>query len=83
MLNCSKNFIHLRDNPLYFALKRASEVANLLPTNHIKDTITTPHELVYGTKVDYRSLSSQCSVSPMSNYHLNEWKMATNGVAKP
>jgi dUTPase len=39
----------------FFAVKRASEVCNLLPTNHLS-TVTTPFELVHRKKVDYRLL---------------------------
>jgi hypothetical protein len=39
----------------FFAVKRASKVCNILPTNHL-DSITTPFELVHHKKVDYRLL---------------------------
>ena len=47
----------------YFAIKRACEVGNILPTLHIKNIITTPHELVFGSKADYRSLFPMFSLS--------------------
>jgi dUTPase len=40
----------------YFAVKRATEIGNILPTNHIKNQIITPYELVFNQKVDYRTL---------------------------
>ena len=40
----------------YHGVKRAVEVGNILPTSHIKTKITTPFEIVYGKKVDYRQL---------------------------
>ena len=40
----------------WFAVKRATEVLNVLPTTHLKNKIITPHELVFNDKVDYRSL---------------------------
>ena len=40
----------------YFAVKRAAEVNNIMPTTHIKNKVTTPFELVHGRKVDYRQL---------------------------
>jgi deoxyuridine 5'-triphosphate nucleotidohydrolase len=39
----------------YFAIKRACEVSNLLPTSHMQNP-TTPHELVYKKPADYRQL---------------------------
>ena len=37
----------------YFTVKQACKIDNIMPTKHIKNVITTPHELVFGTKVDY------------------------------
>jgi hypothetical protein len=39
----------------FFAIRRACEVCNILPTSHL-GTITTPFELVHAKKVDYRLL---------------------------
>jgi deoxyuridine 5'-triphosphate nucleotidohydrolase len=39
----------------YLAIKRGCEVSNILPSKHM-NKITTPHELVYNKKVDYRVL---------------------------
>jgi hypothetical protein len=39
----------------FFGVKRACEVLNMMPIKR-QDTITTPFELVYKKKVDYRSL---------------------------
>jgi deoxyuridine 5'-triphosphate nucleotidohydrolase len=46
----------------HLAIKRACEVSNVLPTNHT-NTITTPHELVYNKKVDYRVLFPMFSIA--------------------
>jgi hypothetical protein len=46
----------------FFAVKRACEVCNLLPTQHL-DKVTTPFELVYQKKVDYRLLFPMFSVA--------------------
>ncbi len=47
----------------YFAMKRACEVCNILPTSHIKDVYTTPHELVYNEKPDFRQLFPLFSIA--------------------
>ena len=39
----------------YFGVKRACEVLNMMPIKR-HDDITTPHELVHNSKVNYRSL---------------------------
>jgi hypothetical protein len=46
----------------FFAIKRACEVCNILPTSHM-DSITTPHTLQFGTKVDLRQLFPMFSVA--------------------
>ena len=46
----------------FFAIKRACEVCNLLPTSHM-DAVTTPHALQFGTKVDLRQLFPMFSVA--------------------
>ena len=39
----------------YFGVKRACEVLNMMPIKR-HDTITTPHEVVHNSKVNYRAL---------------------------
>ena len=85
LVNMSRNWMTsnlLPSTYWYFALKRASEVGNILPTNHIKDTITTPHELVFGSKVDYRSLFPMFSLAyvklpPRQMEDGNKWSSKT------
>jgi len=45
----------LPSNFWWFALKRATEVSNYIPIKR-DATLTTPHELVYGSKPDLRNL---------------------------
>ena len=40
----------------FFAVKRAAEIMNILPTKHMKGIVTTPFEQVHKQKVDYRQL---------------------------
>ena len=61
---------HLPAKFWFFALKRACEVCNILPTKHT-NTITTPHELVYNQKVDYRVLFPMFSVAYINKYTQN------------
>eukprot|EP00957_Ditylum_brightwellii_P060182 4571216-Ditylum_brightwellii.AAC.1 len=44
--------------PMYwwFAIKRACEMRDILPTQHIRHTTTTPYGQTYGKKVDYPQL---------------------------
>ena len=64
----------------YFAVKRAVEVLNILPTNHIKNKTTTPFELVHGQKVDYRQLFPMFScayikkVTEQGGHHKSKFK---------
>jgi hypothetical protein len=56
----------------WFAVKRATEVANILPTFHLgDDNPTTPHEMFYGEKPDLRNLIPMFTVTwvnrPTSN----------------
>ena len=51
----------------FFALKRACEICNILPTKH-HGSITTSHELVYKQKVDYRCLFPLFSVAYIKKY---------------
>ena len=46
----------------FFAIKRACEVCNLLPTSHLEE-ITTPHQIQFGKKVDLRQLFPMFSVA--------------------
>jgi deoxyuridine 5'-triphosphate nucleotidohydrolase len=46
----------------FYGIKRACEVTNILPAPHVKK-LTTPHELVYKTKVDYRQLFPMFSIA--------------------
>jgi dUTPase/transposase InsO family protein len=46
----------------FFAVKRASEVCNILPTRHLS-SVSTPFELVHKKKVDYRLLFPMFSTS--------------------
>ena len=36
----------------WFGIKRAIEILNILPSSHLKNSVKTPHELAFGTKVD-------------------------------
>ena len=62
----------------FFAVKRAVEVCNILPTKHL-DTITTPYELVFKKQVDYRQLFPMFSVAYIKQVretggnHKNKW----------
>ena len=47
----------------WFAIKRAVEIMNIMPCSHLKKGITTPHEFVFGKKVDYRVLFPMFSVA--------------------
>ena len=40
----------------FFALKRATEIMNILPTKHEGGIVSTPFEYVHNKKVDYRQL---------------------------
>ena len=46
----------------WFALKRATEVSNYIPLR-VDGKITTPHQLVYGQKVDLRNIFPMFSVA--------------------
>ena len=46
----------------YHALKRACKVCNMLPLKQV-DKITSPHELVYGQKLDYRNMLPMFSIA--------------------
>ena len=85
LVNMSRNWMTSNLLPSYywyFALRRACEVGNILPTNHIKGTITTPHELVFRTKVDYRTLFPMFSLAfikfpPRRQDDGNKWSSKT------
>ena len=46
----------------WFAIKRAIEISNIMPTKY-GNTISTPYENLYGDKVDYRQLFPMFSTS--------------------
>lgn len=52
----------------YFAIKRASEVTNILPVKR-GNKIITPHKEVYGRNVDYRVLFPMFSVAYIRQHH--------------
>ena len=58
----------------FFALKRVCEICNILPTDH-SDSITTPHQLVYREKVDYRCLFPLFSVAYIKEFRQNGHKL--------
>jgi dUTPase len=58
IVNMSRNWLTsslLPSTYWFFAVKRASEVCNIMPTSHL-GSVTTPFELVHKRKVDYRLL---------------------------
>ena len=62
----------------YFAVKRAVEVSNIMPTKH-KKIVTTPFELVYNKKPDYRMLFPMFSIAYIRQHRedgkdINSWK---------
>ena len=65
-----------------FAVKRACEVKNILPTTHLPNKITTPHELLHGTKPEYRSYSL-FSLPPTSNFHGKMVRKRINDIPSP
>lgn len=60
----------------WFAIKRAVEVLNIMPSSHLNKTITTPHEVIFSPKVDYRVLVPMFSVA----YFKQTWE--TGGSSK-
>ncbi len=65
----------------FFAIKRACEVNNLLPFQR-DGKVTTPYELVYKQKVDYRNLLPMFSIAYIrqqrfNNQHKNKWLSKT------
>ena len=54
----------------YFAVKRAVEISNIMPTKH-KSKITTPYELVYNKKPDYRVLIPMFSIAYIRQHRQN------------
>ena len=65
ILSMSRNWLRHSMLPTkywFFAVKRAVEVANIMPTKH-NNTLTTPFELVYKQKPDYRTLLPMFSVA--------------------
>jgi hypothetical protein len=62
----------------YFAVKRACEVLNVMPVKH-NQKITTPFELVYKKKVDYRVLFPLFSIAYIKHMReegkqVSKWK---------
>jgi hypothetical protein len=62
----------------YFTVKRACEIANIMPTNHLPKS-TTPFELVFGKPADYRQLFPMFSASYIKQARehgtgKNKWK---------
>ena len=47
----------------WFGIKHAIEIMNILPSSHKGKCVKTPHELVFGTKVDYDVLFPMFSVA--------------------
>ncbi len=65
----------------FFALKRACEVVNLMPFKR-DGQVTTPFELIYKQKVDYRNLLPMFSIAyirqeRVQGQHKNKWKSKT------
>lgn len=66
----------------FAGIKRAAEVSNILPVEHT-DQITTPYELVYQQKPDYRTLIPMFSLAyirrdrAQGGHHLNKWHTRT------
>lgn len=54
----------------YFAVKRAVEISNIMPTKH-KSKITTPYKLVYNKKPDYRVLIPMFSIAYIQQHRQN------------
>ena len=57
-VNMCRNWLRAQLLPAkfwWFGIKRAVEIQNILPI-YINNQITTPHELLHGSKVDYRCL---------------------------
>ena len=81
LVNMSRNWLTSSMLPTkywWFALKRACEVSNVMPTM-INNKVSTPYELVYKRKVDYRCLLPQfClayirQVREEGGSHKNKW----------
>jgi deoxyuridine 5'-triphosphate nucleotidohydrolase len=63
----------------YHAVKRATEVCNIMPTHHIPTKTTTPYELMFGSKVDLRQLFPMFSIAYIKHVRdngttSNKWK---------
>jgi deoxyuridine 5'-triphosphate nucleotidohydrolase len=81
LVNMARNWLTSSQLPStywYFAVKRACEVSNIMPTQ-INSTLTTPYELVYNRKVDYRCLIPIFCTSYIKQHretggtHKNKW----------
>ena len=65
-----RNWVALNHMPMqfwWFAIKYATQVYNYMPINY-KNTISTPHYLVYKQKPDYRNLFPIFSVAYVKRY---------------
>jgi deoxyuridine 5'-triphosphate nucleotidohydrolase len=65
LVNMARNWLSSSMLPVeywYFAIKRACEVSNMLPIKK-NGKLTTPYELVYNKKVDYRALFPLFSIA--------------------
>ena len=65
ILSMSRNWLRSSMLPTkycFFAVKRAIEISNIMPTKH-KNKVTTPYELVYKRKPDFRQLFPQFSIA--------------------
>jgi hypothetical protein len=65
LVNMARNWLTSSMLPVdywYFAIKRACEVSNMLPIKK-KGKLTTPYELLYKKKVDYRALFPLFSIA--------------------
>lgn len=73
LVNMARNWLTSSMLPAkywFFAIKRACEVSNMLPVKHNNKT-TTPYELVYHCKVDYRALFPLFSIAYIRQHKEN------------
>jgi deoxyuridine 5'-triphosphate nucleotidohydrolase len=65
IVNMARNWLKSSMLPVdywYFAIKRACEVSNMMPLKR-QDKVTTPYEIVYKRKVDFRALFPMFSIA--------------------
>jgi hypothetical protein len=81
LVNMARNWLTSSQLPTdywYFAIKRACEVSNIMPTK-VNSKLTTPYELVFQQKVDYRCLIPIFCTSYIKQHrktggsHKNKW----------